>query len=169
MPKNVPKKAAVQPQPTTTAEQPKPVVEAQKPAAQPEAKKEEKLTKQTKVVAELLAAMKTAGLEASQKNDGKYIVISVASWGPMPTIVVGASGGLAIPEVKSYSRADVATMLKAKEMFDRQQARAEKKAIAATAAPAPAKETVQPEQKKAESTTQKRARQDAQIEAQLGA
>lgn len=57
--------------------------------------------------------------------DGKFALVK--PWGPAPTIKIGPSGSYDIIEVKSFARADLPTMLKAKELYDKRIKREQKK------------------------------------------
>jgi len=106
----------------------------------------------------------------TETQDGKFINVMVGeSW---PIIRIGASGGVELPQVRSYSRAFDAA-LNGLELWQKQQARDAKKQAAtapaakpATAATAPAKA---PDAKGAPRDTpaSRKAKADQAIEAQL--
>ena len=96
------------------------------------------------------------------KPDGKFVLVTVAEgW---PVIQIGPTGGITLPQIRSYAKAFEAAV-DGLALFQKQQARDQKKAAPAPApkaapapaAPAPAKETV----------TQKKAKQGAAVEQQL--
>lgn len=73
--------------------------------------------------------------------DGKFLIVKVdANW---PTIRIGASGGIDLPEIKSYPRAWDAAV-EGDKLLAKQVARAQKKSASAPATPKPA---VEPEPK----------------------
>jgi hypothetical protein len=130
------------------------------PAAQPTP-----ANKQTATFDKLKAAWEARGVDLSKMTatpDGKYLdVIVTEGW---PLIMIGASGGIVLPEIRSYAKAFEAAV-DGLALFQKQLARDKKKAAPAPApnaapapaAPAPAKETV----------TQKKAKQGAAVEQQL--
>jgi hypothetical protein len=147
----------VQPQPTTIGpisdaiadlaakkrgEQPTPAAATPAPAtpAQP--------SKQTETIERLKAGWAERKVDLSKltiKDDGKFKLVVVAEgW---PTVQVGASGGITVLELKSYSKAYDAA-LDGLALYQKQQARETKKATpapaqpAATTATAPAPEPV---------------------------
>jgi hypothetical protein len=146
-------------QPTTTNNQPAAATPVPATAPKPQA---EVVSKQQKSVEALLLGLKESGVkvdvDSMVKPDGKYLL--VRPWGPAPTIKIGPSGSYDIVEVKSFAKADLATMLNAKVLYDKAQARYAKKAVASV--PAPAK----PSEAK-ETPTTKKARQGAEVERQL--
>ena len=71
------------------------------------------------------------------KDDGKFKLLIVdAGW---PTVRIGASGGIAVMELKSYPDAFTAEM-EGLERYTKQKEREAKKATASTPAPAKAAE-----------------------------
>jgi hypothetical protein len=146
---------AVQPQPAAAADQPKP----EAPAAAPPVP----ANKQTTTFEKLKAAWAARGLDLSKMTatpDGKYLDVIVAEGWPL--IMIGASGGITLPEIRSYAKAFEAAV-DGLALFQKQQARDAKKAApapapkAAPAPAAPAKET----------PTAKKGKAHQQIEQQL--
>jgi len=155
MDNNMPRKQkadAAVPQPTTTA--PAATPEAAQPEQQPAVTPVAPMAAEPKVSKQQLAVMRlVVGLkeqrnievgEANLKQDGKFIVIALEGW---PEIAIGTGGGYTLPQVRSYAKADLPTMLKADELWRKQQAREQKKAAATappaakTATPAPAQQS----------------------------
>lgn len=101
-------------------------------------------SKQDQTIAALKAAWLEKKIDLSKlivKDDGKFKLLIVdQGW---PTVQVGASGGIVVLELRSYTKAFDAA-INGKELFEKQNARDQKKATAAQPpAPAPAKEKVQ--------------------------
>ena len=170
-----PSKKAPKPQPTAapapaqTAEaKPEPAtLETTAPAPQPGEKKEvvshtpAPVSKQMAMVDKLKAAWREARVDISkleQKQDGKFVNLLVTpEW---PIVQIGPTGGIALPQIRSYPKAWEAA-LNGLAIWTKQQARDQKKA----AAPAP-----QPEQKKEvthQTPTARKQEADAKLEAQL--
>src|SRR5580704_18993496 len=134
-----------------------------KPATPAPATKPEVVSRQQLAINALLAGVKEQGVKVDDKMvtmDGKYGL--VRPWGPAPTIKVGPQGSYDIVEVKSFQKADLPTMLKAKEMYDKQVGREAKRTAAAVAAAKPP--AAQPEQPKAETPTGRKQKADQQLE-----
>jgi hypothetical protein len=90
------------------------------------------------------------------KMDGKFMLVTVAEgW---PVVQIGASGGIVLPQIRSYQKAFDAAV-DGLAVFQKQNERDKKKAAPAPtpAAPPAARETV----------TAKKAKADAAVEAQL--
>jgi hypothetical protein len=154
------KQTKAEPQPAaSTAQAPKPMAAA--PTAQPQP-----ASKQLATVAKLKAAWTEKGVDLSkltEKQDGKFVLLQpTPQW---PLIRIGASGGIELPEIKSYPRAFDAA-INGKELLEKQTARAAKK-TAASAAPA-AKPQSAPAGKP-ETPAAKKHKANAAIEAQLEA
>ena len=126
-------------------------------------------SKQATTFEKLKEAWAAKGVDLSKMTatpDGKYLDVIVAEGWPL--ITIGASGGIALPEVRSYPSAFEAAV-NGLAVFTKQKERDQKKvAASAPAAPqappvpapaAPAKETV----------TAKKQKQHAAVEQQLGA
>lgn len=117
-----------------------PVQPEEKKAAEPVA-----VSKQQLAVMQLVVGLKQERqieVKAEQLvQDGKFINVTLPGW---PVIAIGPSGGYNLPQVKSYPKADLATMLTADARYAKQLERETKK----TAAPAAA--AVQPEVKQEE-------------------
>ncbi len=159
-PKKHDTKPEVKPQPTTAA----PTASA--PQAQ--TAKPVEPTKQEKAIKALIIALAESGLRIDANPvtmDGKFAL--VRPWGPAPTIKIGPSGSYDIIEVRSFAKADLPTMLKAKELYDKRVAREQKKAAEASK-PAPAP-TTKPESKPIakETPTARKAKESEQLEKQL--
>jgi len=119
------KKTTAAVEPAAVAEQPKPEVKATAPATPAQPSKQqttiEKLTvalreqRQIEVVASMLT------------QDGKYINLLIGKeW---PVIQIGASGGIVLPQIKSYPKAFEAA-LQGDKLLTRQNERQAKKATA---------------------------------------
>lgn len=94
--------------------------------------------------------------------DGKFLVVKVdANW---PEIVIGASGGIDLPQVKSYAKAFDAAV-EGDVLLKKQTERAAKK----SPAPPTPKPATQPEPKErvAETPASKKAKAHSQIEQRL--
>ncbi len=96
--------------------------------------------KQTETIERLKAGWTARGVNLDKltiKDDGKFKLLIVdEGW---PTVRLGSTGGITVVELKSYSSAFDAAM-DGKELFEKQQAREQKKATTASApAPAPVK------------------------------
>jgi len=154
---------AVQPQPPAPA--PTPAV-----AAQPVAP-----SKQTQTLEKLKTAWTARGVDLSKmtvKPDGKFLYVTVgAAW---PVIKLGPTGGIDLPEIKSYAKAFDAAV-NADQLWQKQQERDKKKAATAAPAPttpkppAPTKPGAgQPEAKK-ETPTARKQKADAALEQRLSA
>jgi hypothetical protein len=134
------KTTEVQPQPA--AEQPKHEV---KPAATPAPAVAATPSKQDATVAKLKAGWEAKKVDLSKmtiKDDGKFKNVIVAEgW---PTVRIGASGGLAVLELKSYPDAFTAAM-EGLDRYTKQQAREQKKATAPAAPAVKAEEKKKPE------------------------
>jgi hypothetical protein len=95
------------------------------------------------------------------RDDGKFkLVIVDAGW---PTVQIGPTGGIVVLELRSYSKAFEAAV-DGLALYQKQQGRDAKKPATSPTQPAPAA-PLAPEPK--ESTTQKKKRQDAAVEAKL--
>ena len=149
-------KTEVKPQPTPTPAAPA-------PAPTPIGKQQQTLDK-------LIEAWKARGVNVEKMTatpDGKFLNVIVGDGWPL--IVIGASGGINLPTIKSYPSAYTAAV-DGDKLLAKQVAREQKKAAASV--PAPAKpEAGKPEEKKAEvkppSTIAKKKQQDQKLEAQL--
>ena len=101
----------------------------------------------------------------SERQDGKFILLQpTPEW---PLIRVGPTGGLELPQVRSFAKAWDACV-DGLAVYQKQQARDAKKQAAnapTTKAPQPATPAVKPPA--AETTTQKKARQSKELEAQM--
>jgi len=119
-------------------------------------------SKQEVTLNKLKAAWQEKKVDLSKleaKPDGKFLnVIVGAGW---PIVRIGAAGGIELPQIRSYAKAFDAAV-DGLAIFQKQQARDAKRT--APAAPAPA---VKPEQKKEETPTAKKRRQEQALEAQL--
>ncbi len=133
----------------------------------PVAQKPVEPSKQEKAIKALIIALAESGVKIDANPvtmDGKFAL--VRPWGAVPTIVVGPQGSYDIREVKSFAKADLPTMLKAKELFDKAQARYQKKAAEA-AKPATPASAAKPAESKPVSTTQRKAKEAEKLEAAL--
>jgi len=152
-------KAAPKPQPTTTA------------TTQPPAP-----SKQEQTLGKLKEAWTTRGVNLSEmktKQDGKFLFITVAAnW---PVIRLGATGGIELPEIRSYAKAFDAAVI-GDQVLAKQKERDSKK----QAAPAPKPQTAvgkQPGQVDSdtgkvvekETAGAKKRQQDAKLEQKLQA
>ena len=129
--------AAIQENMDKVAAQPKQDGKAEKPTATPAPAKPETVSKQQLSIMKLTIALRDARqieVKPEQlKQDGKYILLLLGDkW---PVIRIGANGGIALPEIRSYKEG-FETWTKADELLARQTARDAKKTAAATPAPA---------------------------------
>jgi hypothetical protein len=149
-------KPAAQPQPQTTTAQTKP--------AEP--------SRQEKAIKALIIALGESGVKIESDPvtmDGKFAL--VRPWGPAPTIKIGPSGSYDIIEVKSFAKADLPTMVKAKELYDKRMARQQKKAAETSkpATPAPQGQTAKTSTPttQTQTPTQRKKQADSELERQL--
>jgi hypothetical protein len=145
------------------AEPPKPTVPTPTPTTQPQPT----ATKQSQVVAKLKQAWSEKGIKLDQLNerqDGKFILLQpTPEW---PIIRIGPTGGVELPQIRSYAKAWDAA-LDGLAVWQKQQHRDQKKATA-TSAPAQAPKPQPPAQSvKPETPTARKARKDAALEARL--
>lgn len=117
------------------AEQPK---QEAKPATPAAATQPAVASKQTETIERLKAGWTAKGVNLDKlavKPDGKFALLIVdQGW---PTVQVGASGGITVLELKSYSKAYDAAM-NGLNLYQKQKEREAKKAVTASAPPAPA-------------------------------
>ena len=148
--------------PTSTAQAP----QAPKPIATTPTSQPLPANKQQTTIGLLIEGWTEKGIDLSHievKDDGKYkLIVPGAGW---PTIRIGSSGGIELPEIKSYPRAFDAA-INGKELLEKQTARAAKKAAQA-AAPAPAAKTQPVPAAKSETPAIRKARKDAALESAL--
>jgi len=126
-------------------------------------------TKQSQTVAKLKEAWMQKGINLDQlteKPDGKFVLLQpTPAW---PVIRIGPTGGIELPQIRSYAKAWDAA-LDGLAIFQKQQARDQKKATA-TSAPAAAKPQPAPAPAaKPETPATKKQKANAAIEAQLEA
>lgn len=118
-------------------------------------------SKQTATLDRLKAAWTERKVDLSKmtvRMDGKFMLVTVADgW---PVIQIGASGGIVLPQIRSYQKAFDAA-IDGLALFQKQQARDQKK----TSQPAPPPAAPAPAAK--ETPTAKKARQGAAVEQQL--
>jgi len=150
-----PTPAPTTPQPTATAPAPTPT--------QPIAQKSEAASKQRATINKLRDAWTARGVDLSkltETQDGKFINVVVAEgW---PIIRIGASGGVELPQVRSYAKAFDAA-IDGLAIFQKQQARDQKKQGATAAKPATPANAPAAKQ----TPTVRKQKQDAAVEAQL--
>jgi hypothetical protein len=121
-------KKTAAPQPAAVTEQPKP--EAKRtttpaPAAAPVAASKQQITLDKLKVAWAEKGIDLSKLEA--KPDGKFLLVTVAAgW---PVIQLGPTGGIVLPQIRSYASAFNAAV-DGLAIVQKQQARDEKKATA---------------------------------------
>jgi hypothetical protein len=148
------------------------VNEAAKPQPQTPAVPEAKAVQPSKAqqtLAKLREAWEARNVDLSKVqvvDDGKFMNVIVADgW---PDIVIGPSGGITLPQIRSYSKAFDAAV-QGDVVFKRQQERdAKKSSAAAPKAPDKKPETKNEEPpKQAQSTTTKKAQAHDQIEQKL--
>ena len=154
---------AAEPQPAaSTAQAP----QAPKPMATSASQPQPTATKQSQTVAKLKAARTEKGIkldQLSERQDGKFTLLQpTPEW---PIVRIGPTGGLELPQIRSYAKAWDAAV-DGLVVWQKQQARDQKKA--ATATP-PVALAAKPEPKKPETPTAKKQKANAAIEAQLEA
>jgi len=148
-------KEDVKPQPAT------PAAQTTKPEPQP--------SKQQMTIGKLKQAWTEKGVDLAkltEKQDGKFILLQpTPEW---PIIRVGPTGGLELPQVRSFAKAWDAAVNGLAVWQKQQQRDAKKQAAASTkpSTPAPAAQTKK-ESSKAETPTQRKQKQDAEVERQL--
>lgn len=147
-------KSDVQPQPTTPKPAPTtPIAKSTEPAP----------SKQQQTIAKLKAGWTEKGVglkELVEKPDGKFIYLQPTTAWPM--IRVGPTGGVDLPQLKSYPKAWDAAM-DGLALYQKQLAREAKKAAATAPAPAaPAKSATPPQ---ATTTTARKQKQHEAVEA----
>jgi hypothetical protein len=104
--------------------------------------------------------------QLNERQDGKFVLLQpTPEW---PVIRVGPTGGIELPQIRSYAKAWDAA-LDGMAIWQRQQARDQKKATATatSASTQTAKPQLPAQAVKPETPTQKKARKDAALEAQL--
>jgi glucan-binding YG repeat protein len=153
-------KPATQPQPSAAPPAPTPTLAATVAASVPATPSKQEVT-----IGKLKDAWIEKKVDLSKmqvKQDGKFILITVADgW---PIVQIGASGGIVLPEIRSYPKAFEAALI-GKELYDKQKSREAKK----SSQPAPAPTTTQPapapQQK--ETPSAKKAKAHQKLEATL--
>ena len=94
------------------------------------------VSKQLKIIADLKSAWTKVGVNLEklvERQDGKFINLQpTPDW---PIVVVGASGGVSLPQIRSYPSAFNAAV-NGLELLKKQREREQKKAATATATPA---------------------------------
>jgi uncharacterized coiled-coil protein SlyX len=153
-------KPATQPQPAPAAPAPAPTPAAATVAAPTPAQP----SKQEATIAKLKDAWIERKVDLSKmqvKQDGKFVLITVADgW---PVVQIGASGGIVLPEIRSYPKAFDAAV-DGLAVYTKQKERDAKKATTVAVAPTPT-----PAQPKAETPAAKKAKAHAQLEQTLSA
>jgi len=146
--------------PTTMAKAP----EAPKPATAPTAQPQP-ANKQQTTIGLLIEGWTKKGIDLSHievKDDGKYkLIVPGAGW---PTIRIGASGGIELPEIKSYPRAFDAA-INGKELLEKQTSRAAKKS--ASSAPAQTSKPQSAPAAKPETVTARKQKEHRNLEVAL--
>jgi len=144
----------VQPQPAVTEPTPAPAPPAAAPAS-----------KQTATLDKLKAAWTERKVDLSKMTiqpDGKFILVTVDDgW---PVVQIGASGGIVLPQIRSYVKAFDAAV-DGLSLFQKQNERDAKKASAT--APKPGTVTPPPAAVQKETPTAKKQKADAALEQQL--
>ena len=116
------------------AEQPKPEAE-QKPAPAPAAAAPAQPSKQMQTIEKLKEGWTAKGVNLDKltvKDDGKFKLVVVADgW---PTVQIGPTGGISLPQIRSYAKAFDAA-IDGLAVFEKQNAREAKKATATAPAP----------------------------------
>jgi hypothetical protein len=137
------KKTTAQPEVRSSAEQPKPEAKSTKPAATPApaavTPAPAQPSKQTQTIEKLTVALREQRqIEVKPEmlvQDGKYINLLIGKeW---PVIVIGASGGIVLPAIKSYPKAFQAALEGDRLLAKQNERDAKKTAAAAPAQPAP--------------------------------
>jgi hypothetical protein len=153
------KRQATEPQPASTVQVPK----APNPET-PIAKAAEPAPKQTQTFNRLVDAWKERKLDLSQMKDwmdGKYrLVVPTPAF---PVIRIGGSGGIELPDLKSYPSAFQAAV-DGDKLLAKQVARRQKKSV--TPAPAPSKPQPAPAGKQ-ESPAVRKQKEHNKLEAAL--
>jgi hypothetical protein len=130
------KTTAQEVQPAAVAEQPKP---AATPA--PAAAAQAQPSKQMQTIEKLKEGWTAKGVDLSKltvKDDGKFKLLVVAEgW---PTVQIGPTGGIVLPQIRSYAKAWDAAM-DGLAVYQKQRARDQKKATATAPAPKAAEQT----------------------------
>jgi hypothetical protein len=126
--------------PAATQEVHQPAVEQPKPAATPApavaapAAAPAQASKQMQTIEKLKEGWTAKGVDLSKletKPDGKFLLVTVApGW---PIIQLGPTGGIVLPQIRSYAKAWDAA-IDGLAVFQKQQARDQKKAATATPA-----------------------------------
>jgi len=144
----------VQPQPAVAEPTPTPAPPAAAPAS-----------KQTATLDKLKVAWTERKVDLSKMTiqpDGKFILVTVdEGW---PVVQIGASGGIVLPQIRSYAKA-LDAAIDGLSLFQKQNARDAKKATASAPKPAPA--TPPPAAAQKETPTAKKQKADAALEQQL--
>lgn len=141
------------------AEPPKPEATAAAPSVP--------ANKQTATFDKLKEAWTAKGVDLSKMTatpDGKYLDVVVAEGWPL--IMIGASGGITLPEIRSYPRAFEAA-IDGLALYQKQQARDAKKSQGQPAAPTPAVAAPVTLRAAKETPTAKKGKAHEQIEQQL--
>lgn len=150
-------KPEVKPQPTTAA--------PQTTAPQATTKAEPAPNRQQQTISKLKQAWTEKGVDLSklsERQDGKFILLQpTPEW---PLIRVGPTGGLELPQVRSFAKAWDACV-DGLAVYQKQQARDQKKAAAAQATKPP-QPAVKPAAK-TETPTARKQRESEQLEKQL--
>jgi len=131
--------------PAATQEVHQPAVEQPKPAAAPAvaapAAAPAQASKQQVTLDKLKEAWTAKGVDLSKleaKPDGKFLLVTVApGW---PIIQLGPTGGIVLPQIRSYAKAWDAA-IDGLAVFQKQQARDQKKATATAPGPKAAEQT----------------------------
>lgn len=154
-------KATATPQPQTAppqAQTAKPV-EPTKPEPAP--------SKQQQTISKLKQAWTEKGVDLSklsERQDGKFILLQpTPDW---PLIRVGPTGGLELPQVRSFAKAWDACV-DGLNVYQKQLARDQKKAANAQATKAPQPAPAKQPAVKAETPTARKAKESEQLEKQL--
>ena len=152
------KKPEVQPQPAPAT----PTVEPKTQTAQPQP-----ISKQSQTITRLKTAWTEKGIslkELVEKQDGKFILLQpTPNW---PISRIGPTGGVELPQIRSYAKAWDAAV-DGLAVYQKQQARDQKKAATPSAPPAQAAKPQSTSAGKPETVTAKKARKDAALESAL--
>ncbi len=126
------------------------------------------VTKQSQTIGKLKEAWTAKGIKLDQlteRQDGKFMLLQPApDW---PIIRIGPTGGIELPQIRSYAKA-LDAAIDGLAIWQKQQQRDAKKQSAAATTPAPPPAKPQPTPAtKAETPAAKKARKDAALEASL--
>lgn len=156
--------------PSEKKEVTQPVAEAVSPMPPAATPKPEVVSKQQQMIEKLKLAWQERGVDLkamTTKQDGKFIIVNAGpEW---PDVAVGPTGGISLPQIRSYAKAWDAAV-DGLAVWQKQQARDTKKAAQAVPAK-PVATAAQPEATKEETPkptpAAKKQKQHAELEKQM--